>query len=103
MNIKMPTGEIIQSSHEGNLDIPLLPNEATHAHVAPKLDGHLISIGQLCDAGCTAFFDAKTVRIMYDEQVILEGFRDAHTQLYMLRISNDSDLKPAVTTQAITA
>ena len=45
---------IMISTHVANLDIPALPPEAQHVHIVPALASNsLISIGQLCNAGCT--------------------------------------------------
>jgi len=45
------------------------------AHVLPDLNQSLISIGKLCDAGCTATFDAQTVTIHHEHRPILTGTR----------------------------
>ena len=57
-------GTIMISTHVANLDIPALPPEAQHVHIVPALASNsLISIGQLCDAGCAASFDATTIKV----------------------------------------
>jgi hypothetical protein len=45
----------ITSTHEAELDLPMLPRLARQAHLLPALQPKaLLSIGQLCDHGCTA-------------------------------------------------
>jgi hypothetical protein len=46
------------------------------AHVMPDMSHSLLSIGQFCDAGCEAVFDAKRVAITHNKQQILTGYRD---------------------------
>lgn len=84
--VGLPNGSIIRSTNdECNLDIPQLPTTATNAHVIPELShSSLVSIGQLCDAGCTATFNAKTVHIKKDDNNILTGQRDTRTGLWRL-------------------
>jgi len=69
----MPNGDTIHSAHSGNLPMPEPINMP--AHVLPALNQSLISIGKLCDAGCTATFDAQTVTIHHDLRPILTGQR----------------------------
>ena len=42
LNITLPDGEIIQSTHVGNLNLPGLGNAATIAHVVPGLAHSLL-------------------------------------------------------------
>jgi Reverse transcriptase (RNA-dependent DNA polymerase) len=48
------------------------------AHVLPELSHSLISIGKLCDAGCTATFDANKVIIHHRNQPVLTGPRNSN-------------------------
>jgi hypothetical protein len=67
----------IKSTHEGELDLPMLPPAARTAHLLPKLKPKaLLSIGQLCDNGCTAEFSATDVIIKSNNTPILQGYRD---------------------------
>ncbi len=77
----MPNGATIDSSHRGLLPLPA--PIAMPAHVLPELSHSLISIGKLCDAGCTATFDAKKVVITHNQDEILTGKRNTQG-LWML-------------------
>ena len=51
--IHTPSGDILHSTHEADLDVPGLPPSARHGHIIPNLATQpLLSIGQLCDTGC---------------------------------------------------
>eukprot|EP00978_Attheya_sp_CCMP212_P029635 scaffold105942_cov70-Attheya_sp.AAC.1 len=50
LNVTLPNGQIIKSSHTGYLDIPGLPASARDCHIFPDLkSGSLLSIGLLRD------------------------------------------------------
>ena len=60
INILLPNGKRIQSTHTCNLDIPWLPAHITEAHIVPGLShSSLISTQKFCDAGCTVVFDEE--------------------------------------------
>ena len=51
------------------------------------MDANIISIGQLCDAGCTATFNKETMKIHHGRQIILHGNRSATTHnLWLLHL-----------------
>jgi len=59
-------------------------------HLFPSLgETSLLSIGQLCDAGCTALFTANKVTIKHNNTTILQGSRSPHSQnLWNIPLSN---------------
>ena len=81
ITVSMPNGDTIDSTHKGLLPMPEPINMP--AHVLPALSHSLISIGKLCDAGCTATFDAKKVIIKHNQDEIIMGKRNSQG-LWML-------------------
>ena len=78
--ITNPNGEVMYSTHEGELDIPGLPYEARKCHIVPDLACHsLLSIGQLCSAGCRVLFDTDFVTVYKNGKTILTGSRTLWT------------------------
>jgi len=75
MHAKLPDGTYMHSTHTDNMDIPALLPSATQTSIFPALDTSLISIGQLCDAGCTAVFNQHTADIRFNNTTILTGTR----------------------------
>jgi hypothetical protein len=68
---QLPDGGTIQSTHTCSLALPFLPAAAREAHIFPFLaSGSLISIGLLCDHGCTALFNASTVTVKYKDCMV---------------------------------
>jgi hypothetical protein len=48
-------------------------------HIVPELATHtLLSIGQLCDAGCDVAFTAEEVTIKYKGNTVLSGYHTCH-------------------------
>jgi hypothetical protein len=55
--VRVPNGAVLRSSHVATLALPGFSPAACQAHIFPGLASHpLLSIGQLCDDGCTATF-----------------------------------------------
>ena len=76
IQVLLPNKQTMQATHTGELDIPHLPPAATKAHIFPHLaSGSLLSIGQLCDSGCTALFTATKLYILYQGKLVLQGQR----------------------------
>jgi hypothetical protein len=75
------------STHEAELDLPTLPLAARRVHIVPALKtASLLSMGQLCDAGCTVTFDATSVTVQLDDTQLLSGSRDLDTGLWHLSL-----------------
>lgn len=74
------------------MKLPNIPHQARLIHFFPELKSHsLLSISQLCDAGCQAHFDKNDVRIVYENEVILRGNRDPATTLWIIPVEIESD------------
>ena len=65
IEITNPNGTVMYSTHEAELNLPQLPPAARHVRIVPSLSTHdsLLSMGQLCDAGCKITFTATTVHV----------------------------------------
>jgi len=91
ITIRNPDGAIMVSTHVAELDLPNLPDAARHVHLVPALAGaSLISIGQLCDSGCSVTLDATSIHIAYDNKVVLAGTRTPTTRLWHLDLNPSS-------------
>lgn len=79
--ISLPDHTTRQSTHTADLTLPHLSTEACTAHIFPALGlMTLISIGQLCDHGCVATFDATTVTTTFHGITVFFGQRSHTTQ-----------------------
>ena len=77
----LPNNEQIKAMAKGNLR--LHPELNIESLVYPKLSNEsLLSIGQLCDEGCTAIFTKAKLYILRNGQVILTGKRNLSDGLW---------------------
>jgi hypothetical protein len=87
IHVQLPDRNAITSTHTGLLNLPNFPLPARRAHLFPYLTSwSLLSIGQLCDARCTALFDRTTVTIRSATTVLATGQR-APNGLWTLKLS----------------
>jgi hypothetical protein len=79
ITIQNPNGSIMTSADEAELDLPMLPPAAArHIHIIPDLlaSSSLISMGQLCNAGCSISFTATEVTIWHPSTTPLSSLLD---------------------------
>jgi hypothetical protein len=96
LNITLPDGNIIQSTHIGNLNLPGLNEEATRAHIVPGLaHSSLLSVKQLCDNGCHVLFTKNDCKVFRQAELVLVGKRHPATGLWVVP-TNDKpiNIKP---------
>jgi hypothetical protein len=94
--IRNPNGSIMCSTHEGEIDIPNLPRAARTVHIVPDLASHsLLSIGQLCDAGCIVEFTATNVTVRHNDSIVLQGHRTPATQLWHIDLPKEAPIAEA--------
>jgi hypothetical protein len=89
IDVTLPNGVNITSSHMALLRLPCtLPIGALKADIFPGLkSGSIVSIGQLCDHGCTATFTATQVQIFHQGCLLLTGHRSIDTNnLWLLQL-----------------
>ena len=77
IHVCLPNGGSMTSTHTHCLNIPSLPPEACRQHLFPAMTTTgLLSIGQLCDHGCTAIFSKRHLAISNAQQeTIILGHR----------------------------
>ena len=67
------------------------PTAALQVYVVPELHTQsLLSLGQLCDAGCTITLTSTTLTALYDGVAILHGTRTPLTRLWHVSINNST-------------
>ena len=78
ITVTLPNGERMTSSHIRYLNIQSLPSETCSQHLFPKIQtSGLLSIGQLCDAGCTASFTQSKLEVRNKHNdIIIVGHRN---------------------------
>ena len=91
---------MIKPTATGNLPLPL-PSSVTKATVYPALkSASLLSIGQLCDVGCSAVFTKEMLKVFNtSNDLILTGHRNPADSLWDVNLSS---LQPTPPTTAST-
>jgi hypothetical protein len=88
LKVKIPDGNILQSSHTCELDLPKLPLEARRGHIMPGMKGHsLVSLVQLCMAGCTITISESAMNVWYKGELVLKGQKCNRTGLWLVPIT----------------
>ena len=97
LQITLPNGQMIQSTHTCNLEILWLTNTVTEAHIVPSLSySSLISTRKFIDLGCKVIFDIDEYRIHYKGVLVLTGKTDRTTGLWNLS-TNPREKTSAIT------
>ena len=91
IEVELPNGQIIRSTHTAELNLPTIPEAARKVHIFRDLQcDTLLSVGVLCDAGLIATLTAEDVKFYYGPHLVLQGKRNKFTKLWDLNISADS-------------
>ena len=89
IRVKYPDRNISQTTHSALLKLQFLPVEERRVHLFDTLaSGSLLSLGKLCNEGCTAYFNAKKVYIFFQGKSFLHGFRSASTT-FLWKLNKD--------------
>jgi hypothetical protein len=84
--INLADGTKVQSTHVCDIHIPGLPVILT-GHIVPALNvASLIGIRPLCKVGCIVTFDDTKCDVIYNDKVILRGYKNKSTNLWTLLI-----------------
>ena len=75
-SVMLPDRSIIKATHKGHLPFPsVLSPTATSTALFPNLHNNLISIGQLCDDNCQVFFTKNSMKILKNNNEIIQVAR----------------------------
>ena len=86
----------MQETHKAELNTrPLISTGAKIAHIFPHLQpGELISIGKLCDDGCTSTLTATTMKLHKQGEVVLEGNHNGEAGMWQVKITSPQGPTP---------
>ena len=92
VTVSLPNETTMTSSLTGALNIDTIPMEARKAHVFNELTSwSLLSLGVLCDAGCTANFSSDKLTVKIFDKVVLNGYRDHTTHgMWMVDLTQEN-------------
>ena len=86
------SNHILESKTKGELKIKGLPKTATTAYKFDEMSLNLLSMGQVCDAGCVGVFKEKEMIISNEDDIeitlkkdpILTGKRNGNNDLWKI-------------------
>jgi hypothetical protein len=88
LEVRLPNGDTITSTHTATLNMPSLPQAARLAHILPGLAQHsLLSVRQMCDSGCSVTFTASNATVTNGHSTILTGERDKESNLWRVPLN----------------
>jgi hypothetical protein len=88
--VRLPNGDTITSTHTAKLNMPSLQHAARQAHILRGLSQHLfLSVGKMCDSGCSVMFTASNVTVTNGKSTILTGHRDKESSLWRAPLEPD--------------
>jgi hypothetical protein len=95
LNVNMPNGTTIQSSHTCNLLLTDMPPQARQAHILPGLvHNSLISVGQLCNNECSVTFTQDQVIVSRNGKDVMYGSWEPKLRLW--RVNLKQKIKPEI-------
>lgn len=89
VEIILPNKEILKSSHSANLNLPMLSDIATTAHIVPGLRKSLLAFGPLCDDGCEIRLTKSLATVVKNDKVIMTGTRSGKNQLWFMDLNSN--------------
>jgi hypothetical protein len=93
LEVRLPNGDAITATHTATLNIPSLSQAARLAHILPSLAQHsLLSMGEMCDSGCSVTFTASNVTVTNGHSTILTGEQDKESNLWRVPVNPDPPL-----------
>ena len=102
ITISTTTGQRITSIAAAQLNMPTLPSDAAcKGHIMPGFTNNLVSIGQLCDEGCTATFTKQSVEISdaLGRPILLGTREPLGAKLWRFNLAQPHQLIPQQTLQ----
>jgi hypothetical protein len=94
LQVCLPNGSKIASTHTSTLNVPSLPHAAIQAHILPGLAQHsLLSVGYMYDSGCAVTFKTTKVTVTNGESTILTGLQDKESSLWRVPLEPNLPLE----------
>ena len=80
---RLPYGSIMESSHIVKLHLPVVIKPERKIHIFPQMKtAPVVSLGLLCDDGCTNTLDKQEMSVHNNVQEIIKGRRNKKTGMW---------------------
>lgn len=89
LSVQLPNGDHIQAFNVGNLHLPYLDHPIkAHIFEDKDLSISLLSISELCNAGCTATFTGQQITITHGGRVVMQNSKSKQEPLWHIQLPN---------------
>ena len=83
MKARLPDGSNMEATHVATLQLPGISKQSWQIHISSKIQtAPLISLGVLCDYGCTITLDKQEMSIHNNGEKIIKGTRNKKTGIW---------------------
>ena len=90
----IPNGDQMNSTHECDINWPLLPQRARGGHIIPALSQHLLlSVVKWCESGCKVTFQHDCCVVHYEAKVMMYGKKCPITKLWLVPLHQRKQLR----------
>jgi hypothetical protein len=94
LSVNMHNGTRIKSSHTCDLLLVYFPPQTREAHILPVLvHNSLISVGKLCDIGCSVTFTQEQVTVSKNRKCVMYGSLDPRSSLWRVDLKQRFETK----------
>ena len=94
INVTIPNDDRMNSTHEYDIDWPLLPHRARGGHIIPALSQHsLLSVVKLCENGCKVTFQHDYCVVHYNGKIMMYGQKCPITKLWLVPLHQRKQLR----------
>ena len=93
ISVALPNGTTIFATSCGHLHFPNLPTPIP-AYIFPDTILHtsLLSVSELCNAGCVATFNDTSFQFTYNILMVLNGTKSSTDKLWLVQLPNSSTI-----------
>ena len=93
ISVALPNGTTISATSCGHLHFPNLPTPIP-ACIFPDTILHtsLLSVSELCNAGCVATFNDTSFQFTYNNLMVLNGTKSSTDKLWLVQLPNSSTI-----------
>ena len=92
MKARLPDRRTMESTYIATLKLPILSRIARQIHIFQKTQkAPLISLGVLCDDGCTSTLDKQEISIHKNGEEIIKGTRKKKTGMWEVPLETQQE------------
>ena len=97
LNVNLPDGACVSSTHTCTLTLPQLPARASEGHIIPVLSSHsIMSVIKLFNAGREVTFTKIDCQVKHLGRIVIKGSNCMRTGIWMIKLTNTAKVTPSI-------